>query len=49
LPESPQRTQQELLLLIALGASLLATQGYGTPEIERDLPTGVLDFSLFIR
>jgi len=35
LPESPQRTQQELLLLIALGASLLATQGYGTPEIEQ--------------
>jgi predicted ATPase len=33
LPESPQRTQQELLLHITLGASLIATKGYGAPEV----------------
>jgi predicted ATPase len=33
LPESPQRTQQELLLHITLGASLLATKGYAAPEV----------------
>jgi predicted ATPase len=35
LPESPQRTQQELLLHITLGASLLATKGHAAPEVEQ--------------
>jgi DNA-binding winged helix-turn-helix (wHTH) protein/predicted ATPase len=35
LPESPQRTQQELDLLVALGAVLIATKGAGAPEVER--------------
>jgi class 3 adenylate cyclase/predicted ATPase len=33
LPETPERTQQELLLHITLGASLLATKGYAAPEV----------------
>jgi DNA-binding SARP family transcriptional activator/predicted ATPase len=32
LPESPERAQQELALQLALGAPLLAMQGWGTPE-----------------
>jgi predicted ATPase len=35
LPETPERRQQELLLLIALGASLRATQGWSAPEVEQ--------------
>jgi predicted ATPase len=35
LPESPQRTQQELLLHITLGASLIATQGAGAAEVQQ--------------
>jgi class 3 adenylate cyclase/predicted ATPase len=33
LPETPERTQQELLLHITLGASLLATKGTGALEV----------------
>jgi predicted ATPase len=33
LPETPERTQQALLLHIALGASLIATKGYAAPEV----------------
>jgi predicted ATPase len=33
LPETPQRLQREVHLLIALGASLLATQGFAAPEV----------------
>jgi class 3 adenylate cyclase/predicted ATPase len=33
LPESPQHTQQELLLHIALGASLLAVKGFAASEV----------------
>jgi len=33
LPETPDRVQREVDLLIALGASLLATKGYGAPEV----------------
>src|SRR5262249_5832198 len=33
LPETPQRLQRELDLLIALGASLLAVKGYGAAEV----------------
>jgi class 3 adenylate cyclase/predicted ATPase len=33
LPETPERTQQELLLHIALGASLIATKSYAAPEV----------------
>jgi hypothetical protein len=33
LPETPERSQQELRFLIALGASLIATQGSGAPEV----------------
>jgi len=35
LPETPERTQQELPLHIALGVSLLATKGYAAPEVEQ--------------
>jgi hypothetical protein len=35
LPETPDRTQQELPLHIALGVSLIATKGYGAPEAEQ--------------
>jgi predicted ATPase len=34
LPATPERSQQELTLHIALGASLLATRGAGAPEVE---------------
>src|SRR6266568_3925209 len=33
LPETPQRTQREVNMHIALGASLLAVKGYGAPEV----------------
>jgi len=35
LPDTPARSQQELLLQTALGVSLLATEGFGAPEVER--------------
>ena len=35
LPDTPERTQQELTLQIALGAPLIATKGYAAPEVER--------------
>lgn len=35
LPDTPERTRQELGLQIALGATLQATKGYGAPEVER--------------
>ncbi len=35
LPATPERTQQELDLQIALGNLLMAAQGYGAPEVER--------------
>ena len=34
LPDTPERTQQELRLHVALGAPLLATKGYAAPEVE---------------
>ncbi len=34
LPESRSRAQQELALQIALGASLMPTKGYASPEVE---------------
>jgi TOMM system kinase/cyclase fusion protein len=33
LPTMPERSQQELTLHITLGASLIATKGYGAPEV----------------
>ncbi len=33
LPDSPERTQQELTLQIALGMSLTASKGYAVPEV----------------
>src|SRR5262249_31375075 len=33
LPETPERVQRQVDLLIALGASLLATKGYTAPEV----------------
>ena len=33
LPETPQHLQREVDILIALGASLLATKGYAAPEV----------------
>jgi len=35
LPETPQRLQREVDMLIALGASLRATKGYAAPEVEQ--------------
>jgi predicted ATPase len=35
LPEAPQRLAREVDMLIALGASLLATKGYAAPEVEQ--------------
>jgi predicted ATPase len=34
LPETPERTQREVDILIAWGASLLATKGYAAPEVR---------------
>jgi predicted ATPase len=34
-PDSPQRTQQELALQTTLGPALMATRGYGAPEVEK--------------
>ena len=34
LPDTPERTQQELTLQIALGPALMATKGYAAPEVE---------------
>jgi predicted ATPase len=34
LPDTPERTQRELDLQLALGPALTATKGYGTPEVE---------------
>ena len=47
LPETPERTQGEVDMLIALGASLRATQGFAAPEVgqtyarARQLCTGL--------
>jgi predicted ATPase len=35
LPETPQRLQREVDMLIALGASLIATKGYAASEVEQ--------------
>src|SRR3990172_8041260 len=35
LPDTPNRTQQELTLQIALGAPLRITKGFASPEVER--------------
>ncbi|HEV8717227.1 MAG TPA: tetratricopeptide repeat protein, partial [Candidatus Binatia bacterium] len=35
LPDTPERTQQELALQLAFGNSLMATKGYAAPEVEQ--------------
>jgi predicted ATPase len=35
LPDTPERTQQELTLQITLGVPLIHTKGYAAPEVER--------------
>jgi predicted ATPase len=35
LPETPQRLQREVDMLIALGASLIAVKGYAAPEVQQ--------------
>lgn len=35
LPDTPERSQQELTLQIALGSALVAIKGYAAPEVER--------------
>jgi predicted ATPase len=35
LPDTPERTQQELSLQIALGTPLMATRGWAAPEVEQ--------------
>ena len=37
LPDTPERTQQELTLQLALGGPLIAIKGYGAPEVEQSL------------
>ena len=34
-PETPEHAQQELTLQMSMGAPLVATQGYGAPDVER--------------
>ncbi|MFJ1256669.1 adenylate/guanylate cyclase domain-containing protein [Cupriavidus sp. CuC1] len=34
LPDTPERTRQELTLLLALGPAMIATRGPGAPEVE---------------
>src|SRR5262249_40687978 len=35
LPDTPDRGQQELALLLALGVSLVATRGFAAPDVEQ--------------
>ena len=35
LPDSPERTQRELLLQLALGPALIAVKGWAAPEVEQ--------------
>lgn len=42
--DGPQRVQQEIELQVALGAPLMATRGYGAPEVEKVFAR-VLDLS----
>ena len=35
LPDTPDRARQELALLLALGVSLVATQGFASPDVEK--------------
>src|SRR5262249_49405354 len=35
LPDTPERIRQELTLQLALGAPLMATKGFGAPELEQ--------------
>jgi predicted ATPase len=35
LPDTPERAQEELTLQVTLGATLIATKGYGAPEVEQ--------------
>jgi predicted ATPase len=35
LPDAPERVQQELTMLVTLGAPLAAAKGYSAPEVER--------------
>jgi class 3 adenylate cyclase/tetratricopeptide (TPR) repeat protein/energy-coupling factor transporter ATP-binding protein EcfA2 len=35
LPDTPEHTQQELILQLALSNSLMATKGYAAPEVEQ--------------
>jgi predicted ATPase len=35
LPDSPERTQRELLLQLAVGSALIAVKGWAAPEVER--------------
>ncbi len=35
LPNTPERTQQELILQTALGATLMALKGYASPEVNK--------------
>src|SRR5262249_24918135 len=34
LPESPERTQREVLLLLAIGAAIMVVRGNAAPEVE---------------
>jgi class 3 adenylate cyclase/predicted ATPase len=35
LPDTPERTQQELMLQIVLGPALMTTKGFAAPEVEK--------------
>ena len=36
LPDTPERTQQELMFHVTMGVPLLASKGYATPEVEEN-------------
>lgn len=40
LPDTPERARQELELQMALGPALIATKGYGAPEVEHTYTQG---------
>ena len=40
LPDTPERARQELALQMALGPALIATKGYGAPEVEHTYTRG---------
>jgi hypothetical protein len=38
-PETPSRVEEELVMRMAIAAPLIATKGYGAPEVEAGTKT----------